>query len=236
MKVTMTARTQPLVRIEECDHNGTQERYLNCEEYLAWCARISNEDNRLNSETAPKLLKFLMDNKHWSPNEMVNFSFEIQTSRAIAQQILRHRSFSFQEFSQRYSKVGAMEPVELRWQAAKNRQSSTDVISADPLDEHGWDLNQLVVQARNAASACYETLLEHGVAKECARMILPLSTQTTLVMNGTFRSWIHFLEQRCDGHAQKEIRLIGEEIRRQLTPEMPFTAAALGWTSGANEK
>ena len=228
MKVTLVAKTQPLISMPVWkDGVEVSERNLNPEEYLAWCARISNEDNRLNHETAPKLLKFLMDNKHWSPNEMVNFAFEIQTSRAIAQQILRHRSFSFQEFSQRYSKVEAVEPVELRMQAEKNRQSSSEAV------ERTSHLYTHVREHLARSQELYGQLLEDGIAKECARMVLPLATQTTLVMNGTFRSWIHFLEQRCDPHAQKEIRLIAEEIRRQLVPEMPFTSEALGWTGEA---
>lgn len=228
MKAEMTARTHPLViGAAASDPDNHAGRYLNCEEYLAWCARISNEDNRLNHETAPKLLKFLMDNKHWSPNEMVSFAFEIQTSRAIAQQLLRHRSFSFQEFSQRYSKVEAIEPVELRWQAEQNRQSSSEVLPPDNV-YYGH-----VMELQKKAQALYSTMVDAGIAKECARMVLPLATQTTLVMHGTFRSWIHFLEQRCDLHAQKEIRLIADEIKRQLIPEMPFTAEALGWVAQA---
>jgi len=220
MKVTLTARTQPLVR----DPLHAEGLYLNCENYLAWCARISNEDNRLNQETAPKLLKYLMDNKHWSPNEMVSFAFEIQTSRAIAQQILRHRSFSFQEFSQRYSKVEAIEPIELRVQAESNRQSSTDTCADIAIDAY-------VEGCIANCQTVYEKLLLNGIAKECARFVLPLATQTTMIMHGTFRSWIHFLDLRCDHHAQKEVRLIAEEIRRQLAPEMPYTAEALGWTN-----
>jgi len=221
MNTLLTAKTQPLI-----DYNGEQTleplEAMNPEEYLAWCARISSPDNRLNSETAPKLLQYLMDNKHWSPNEMVNFSFQIVTSRAIAQQLLRHRSFSFQEFSQRYARVNDFEPIELRLEHDTNRQSSTD-ITDDPV------LRDIVNTALLTCEAVYDTLLDNGVAKECARMILPLTTQTTMVMNGTFRSWIHFLDQRCDEHVQKEIQLIALEIRKQLIPHMPWTAKALNW-------
>lgn len=193
-----------------------------CEEYIIWCARVSSPENRLNHETAPKLLSYLIEHKHWSPFEMVSIGFEIETSRAIAQQILRHRSFSFQEFSQRYSKVEAMEEVELRYQADKNRQSSTDICT----DEF---LNDNVDYAIEEARKVYEVLVANGIAKECARMVLPLATQTTIVMHGTLRSWIHFLSQRCDSHAQKEIQNIAFEIRNQLIPVFPWLSSALNW-------
>jgi thymidylate synthase (FAD) len=203
---------------------------MSAEEYMIYCARVSSPDNRLNHETAPKLLKYLLDAGHWSPFEMISIGFEIETSRAIAQQILRHRSFSFQEFSQRYSKVEAMEPVELRMQAEKNRQSSVDVLEENNI------LYSLVEQHAKDTQKLYNTLLEDGVAKECARMVLPLATQTTIVMHGTLRSWIHFLNQRCDLHAQKEIQLIAFEIQGQLSKVCPWTAKALNWSELDGER
>jgi len=220
MNVMLTARTQSLIKFDD--------RYLNPEEYLAWCARVSSPDNRLNAETAPKLLNYLMEHKHWSPNEMINFSFQIKTSRAIAQQIIRHRSFSFQEFSQRYAEVNELEPVELRKKADTNRQSSSEIYEDNAIK--GEILNGRVAMHMEKSKQLYDELVAAGIATESARMVLPLTTQTTIVMNGTLRSWIHFLEQRCDEHAQKEIRLIAFEIRKLLSEECPWTAKALGWS------
>lgn len=211
MKVELTARTQPL------------DGYTSTlDEYIIWCARVSSPENRGNHETAAKLMKYLMEHKHWSPFEMISFAFQIETSRAIAQQLLRHRSFSFQEFSQRYAEVTEFEDVEFRIQAEMNRQSSTTELT----DE---SLQMLAINAVAHARNAYKELIHQGVAKETARFILPLCTQTTLIMHGTLRSWIHFLDQRCDEHAQKEIRLIAFEIRDQLAEQVPWVAEALGW-------
>ena len=214
MRVTLNAMTQPWLVV-----GG---KSMSLEKYMIYCARVSSPDNRLNHETAPKLLKYLIDAGHWSPFEMISIAFEIETSRAIAQQILRHRSFSFQEFSQRYAKVEAMEPIELRYQAEKNRQSSSDICS----DSTAWNAINDHIESCNAL---YDKLIKAGIAKECARFVLPLTTQTTIIMHGTLRSWIHFLNQRCDDHAQKEVRLIAEEIKKQLSDVCPWTANALGW-------
>jgi len=222
MQVHLNSKTQPLTQRNKLDNESKFYNDMLPEEYMIYCARISSPDNRLNHETAPKLLKYLIDNKHWSPLEMISFGFEIETSRAIAQQILRHRSFSFQEFSQRYAKVTAIEPVELRYKATKNRQSSSDVVT----DGH------ITRKAEKAMAKCFEAyneLIDLGIATECARMVLPLATQTTIVMHGTLRSWIHFLDQRCSDHAQKEIRCIAFAIRNLLIDEVPWTAAALEW-------
>ena len=212
MKVTLNCITQAKV----CNVVFTPE------EYLIYCARVSSNE-RLNNDTAPKLLKYLIDHKHWSPFEMISIGIEIETSRAIAQQILRHRSFSFQEFSQRYAAVTEIEPIELRHQAEKNRQSSTDEIDDECLKD-------MVSLAIANCQGLYKDLLEQGVAKETARMILPLATQTTLVMHGTLRSWIHFFEQRCSEHAQLEIQKIAYEAREAISVVCPWTAKALGWT------
>jgi len=218
MKVTLNCITQPIIEVEaESGHDTT----MNPEEYMIYAARLSSE-NRINNETAPKLLKFLIDHKHWSPFEMISIGIEIETSRAIAQQMLRHRSFSFQEFSQRYAEVTDMEPVQLRYQAEKNRQSSTNEVT----DE---ELNKVLNAALDISREAYDILLKKGVAKECARMVLPLTTQTTIIMHGTLRSWIHFFEQRCSPHAQKEIQQIAYEAREQIAKECPWTASALNW-------
>jgi len=144
------------------------------EEYIIYCARVSSEE-RVNNETAPKLLKYLIDHKHWSPFEMISIGIEIETSRAIAQQLLRHRSFSFQEFSQRYAAVTEMEEISLRFASTKNRQSSTDKVTS------GY-INSIADVAIKESQKAYTELLSQGVAKECARMVLPLTTQTTLML------------------------------------------------------
>jgi len=196
----------------------------NAEELIAYCARVSNPENQMNSETAPRLLKFLIKHKHWSPFEMVDMCVEIKTSRAIAAQILRHRSFSFQEFSQRYSAATEIEPIELRKQADKNRQSSAEIID-EPV------INNVVQYAINHAVQTYEKLINEGVAKEQARMVLPLATQSTLYMKGSIRSWIHYLDLRSEENTQKEHRDIANEIKKIFKKEFPIVAEALGWSN-----
>lgn len=219
MKVKLNCITRPSV----VKQHGTIETYLNPEEYMIYCARISSED-RVNNETAPKLLKYLIDHKHWSPFEMINLGFEVETTRAIGAQILRHRSMSFQEFSQRFAQVGIdmYEKPELRLASVKNRQGSEELANRPDLDEEGE-------QVLKACFTFYKKLIDAGIATECARFYLPLATKTTIVMQGTLRSWIHYLEQRCSEHAQKEIRLIAFEIRNLLAQVCPWTASALGW-------
>ena len=192
------------------------------EELIAYCARVSNPSNQDNKQTAPRLLKFLIKHKHWSPFEMVDMTVEIKTSRAIAAQILRHRSFSFQEFSQRYSQATDIEPIELRKQAESNRQSSEDVID-EPV------INNVVKHSIDTALMTYEKLITQGVAKEQARMVLPLATQTTMYMKGSIRSWIHYIDLRTEQNTQKEHRLIAEECKNILIANLPTVAEALEW-------
>lgn len=218
MNVELNAITSPVTRNED----GT---LMSPEEYMIYCARVSS-DNRVNSETAPRLLKYLVDHKHWSPFEMISIGIEIETTRAVAQQILRHRSFSFQEFSQRYAEVTGVEIPEIRTQAKKNRQSSTGVIEFD--DDP--NLHGVMLEALQFSENAYQCLVDSGVAKECARMVLPLATKTTIVMHGTLRSWIHFFEQRCSEHAQKEIQQIAYAARDQIAAACPWTAEALWHT------
>lgn len=184
------------------------------EELVAYCARVSNPSNQMNKETAPKLLKYLIKHKHWSPFEMASMCVEIKTSRAIAQQILRHRSFSFQEFSQRYAQVVGIEDIEMRLQAKENRQSSTEVLDHDYVHDKVVEINKL-------AADTYSEFIRLGIAKETARFVLPLSTSTTMYMNGTLRSWIHYLQQRCDEHTQKEHREIALGILSIFKKEFP---------------
>jgi thymidylate synthase (FAD) len=212
------------------------------EQLIVYIARVSNPGNQNNTETSPKLIKYLIENKHWSPFEMVDFTVEIKTSRAIAQQILRHRSFSFQEFSQRYAKVSEFEPIELRKQTEKNRQSSSEVFDPTILyyyndeDFGKYKLSELVKEHTKNSDALYNRLIEEGVAKESARFILPLSTSTTIYMKGSVRSWIHYLQIRCDEHTQKEHREIALEIKDIFVSLLPSVSEALNFKINNDEK
>jgi len=192
------------------------------EDLIGYCARVSNPSNQLNTETAPKLLKYCIDHGHWSIFEQASMTVEIKTSRAIAAQIIRHKSFSFQEFSQRYSEVTEMETLELRKQAQKNRQSS----------EHVMDdvvLNNAAKYAIDFSIKTYEKLIREGVAKECARMILPLCTQTTLYMSGTARSFINYLMLRTKEDTQKEHRDIALKIQKIFSSNFPNVSKSLNF-------
>jgi len=197
------------------------------EELISYCARVSNPSNQLNVETAPKLLAYLIKHKHWSPFEMASMTFEIKTSRAIAAQILRHRSFSFQEFSQRYASVVGMEKIEWRMQGKTNRQVGDDVIKL-PVE-----LEDNLQWVQDKCEDLYHDLVKMGIAKECARMVLPLNTSTTIYMNGTIRSWIHYLDIRCKDDTQKEHREIADEIKSSFQFHFPSISEALGW-NGSN--
>lgn len=200
---------------------------LTPEDLVAYCARVSNPSNQMNTETAPKLLKFLIKHKHWSPMEMVDMTLEIQTSRAIAAQILRHKSFSFQEFSQRYSVAAEYEDVELRMQGDKNRQVGENLISKDHPAFNS--ITNLVAESIALSDHCYNTMIENGIAKEIARMVLPLTTQTTLYMKGNLRSWIHYIELRTQENTQKEHRLVAEECKKIFKRNFPIISEALEW-------
>ena len=197
------------------------EGIKSAEELISYCARVSNPSNQLNTETAPKLLSYLIKHKHWSPFEMVSMCVEIQTSRAIAAQILRHRSFSFQEFSQRYSTATELEKIEFRKQGKTNRQVGDEEIQLTPFQA------SLVDQAEHSCLVAYEKLIESGIAKECARMVLPLNTKTTMYMSGTVRSWVHYLEIRTKKDTQKEHRELAELIQKIFNEQFPTIAQAL---------
>lgn len=205
----------------------------NAEVNIVEIARVSS--NRLDKSEKPEgLINYLIKNKHWSPFEHSYMTVEIETSKAIGIQLLRHRSFTFQEFSQRYAKVDEYEPFELRRQAEKNRQSSEEVFNPKIwMDDNvvGWEAEaekmiQLHIQQ---TFKLYEALLKAGVAKECARMVLPMCTKTTIYMTGSIRSWIHMLEIRDDAHAQKEVQLIAKEIKNLFIKELPIISNALNW-------
>ncbi len=196
----------------------------------------SREDK---TEEPEKLLKYLIDNNHWSPFEHAMLSVRIVTSRAISTQIIRHWSMRFQEFSQRYSDDISIEPIELRGKSEKNRQSSTNIINPLAKDliigEQSWEgwgdnANEIVETFVDTSLDLYKSLIKAGVASECARMILPMATKTSIVMSGTVRSYIHFLELRDDAHAQKEAQVIAKEIKAIFCHLFPMTAAALEWT------
>jgi thymidylate synthase (FAD) len=188
------------------------------EELIAYMARVSNSTNQDNPETAPKLLKYLMKNKHWSPFEMVNVCMEIKCTRDIARQILRHRSFSFQEFSQRYAEALDWEYGEVRLQDEKNRQNSLP--TQDRELERWWHDQQASLSAQ--ARGVYGAALNQGIAKEVARKVLPEGlTMSTMYMNGTLRSWMHYVDIRCDEATQKEHRVVAEQCLGVLSKEFP---------------
>ncbi len=195
------------------------------EKLISYCARVSNPTNQSNTETAPKLLTYLIKQRHWSPFEMANMVIEIKTTRAIAAQILRHRSFSFQEFSQRYSKSTDVEICEARRQDTKNRQNSVDDLSDDDKiwfknsQEHVWEVSKQL----------YDQALKRGIAKECARGLLPLNTSTTLYMNGTIRSWIHYVDLRTANGTQQEHMEIALGVKKILIEQLPNVSKGMGW-------
>ncbi len=191
---------------------------------LAYMARVSNPDNQSNTKTSPKLIKYLIDNKHWSPLEMVSLCVSIKTTRSIAQQIIRHRSFSFQEFSTRYAEI--KDPPQapcLRRQDTSNRQNSIDDLS-----EHQKESLQLLVDRQLQESyALYNLLLKKGVAKECARDVLPLSTPTRLYMHGNLRSWIHYCQLRSSNGTQHEHKLIADQCFDIIKDCFPLVYASV---------
>ena len=190
------------------------------EKQIVYMARVSNPSNQSNLETAPRLIKYLIKHKHWSPFEMASMQIEIETTRAIAAQILRHRSFSFQEFSQRYSSVDQLGTVglpHLRSQDLKNKQASHDDLDPAKVDL----MNKQIQQLYHSTFDYYEYLLSQGVAKECARSILPLGTPTRMYMNGTLRSWVHFLQIRSGVETQLEHRLVANAIKDIFEEQFP---------------
>ena len=208
MNVSLVSITQPFSNLDSA------------EDIIAYCARVSNPENQKNVETAPRLLKFLIKHGHWSPFEMVDMTVEIKTSRAIAAQILRHRSFSFQEFSQRYSEAQCLENLELRKQADKNRQSSSEAFEDS-------QLHTKVREHLAKSLSLYKNLIRKGAAKESARMILPLTPETTMYMKGSARSWIHYIDLRTKQNTQKEHREIAEECKNIFKHNFPTTSEAL---------
>lgn len=194
----------------------------NAETQIMRCARQSSS-TPLSDDVA--LLRYCVEHKHWSVFEMANMCVQIETSRAISAQIIRHRSFSYQEFSQRYAVVQGIEPVTPRRQAEKNRQSSTPGLSPAV---HKW-FAQEVALLNERTLRLYEEALQRGVARESARFVLPMASYTRLAMNGTARSWIHYLQVRDHPDTQEEHRAIARQIKAIFVREFPHTSAALGW-------
>lgn len=205
------------------------------EQNIMYCARVSNPKNQGSENT--KLLNYCINHGHWSIFEMANMCVEIETSRAISAQILRHRSFSFQEFSQRYKEITAFddsfEIYPARSQDLKNRQNSIDNMSED--DRLWFEAAQLDLQ--DSAIKAYEEALNRGIAKEQARFLLPINAKTRLYMNGTVRSWLHYLKLRCGNGTQKEHMDIAKEIRDNIfIKEFPIISEAMEWKELDNEE
>jgi thymidylate synthase (FAD) len=197
------------------------------EEFIVYIARVSNPSNQMNMETAPRLINYLIKHKHWSPFEFVDMTVEIVTRRSIAAQILRHKSFSFQEFSQRYSSATSIQDIELRKQAEKNRQSSADPYNPDWVG--GVKLSDIVDGHFQASLNLYNQMIAAGIAREVARDILPLATETTMYMKGSIRSWIHYLELRTADDTQKEHREIANKIKDIFIEHFPSVGSSLNF-------
>ena len=197
------------------------------EQLMAYVARVSNPSNQDNEKYAG-LLKYCIKHNHWSVFEQSSMTLEIETTRAIAAQILRHRSFTFQEFSQRYAASTALGDIplpELRRQDLKNRQNSTNDLDPFVVQDYELKIKKHFVDAVKL----YDEMLEAGVAKECARMVLPLATPTRIYMTGSCRSWIHYINLRSAHGTQKEHMVIAEACRKVFTEQFPAVSEALEW-------
>ena len=195
------------------------------EKHIAYCARVSNPNNQ-NNESIAGLLKYCIKHQHWSIFEQAFMTLEIETTRGLAAQILRHRSFTYQEFSQRYAEstaLGDIELPELRRQDDKNRQNSIDDLDPKVVEKLNRQMNTLF----SSAYSLYNQMLDEGVAKECARFVLPLATPTRLYMSGTVRSWLHYIELRTGHGTQKEHIEIASECKRIFSEQFPTIASAM---------
>ena len=229
MKVRLVGYTQPT---EEFAQEGMKD----VQDLISFCARVSNPSNQMNMETTEKLLSYLAKHKHWSPFEMASATLEIETTRDIARQILRHRSFAFQEFSQRYADPTqdlAFVLREARFQDLKNRQNSIEIdLTSDEGRRlaYGWEQMQkrVIEEAKNA----YKWAVEHGIAKEQARAVLPEgNTVSRLYMQGTIRSWIHFIELRSGNGTQKENIEVAKACAEAIVGIFPLTASFISKNS-----
>jgi thymidylate synthase (FAD) len=213
-----------LMKVQLISYTKDARGDLSLTELVAYCARVSNPANQNNTDNSEKLIKYLIDHKHWSPLEMVHATLEIETTRDIARQILRHRSFSFQEFSQRYADPTKMEfdISEARLQDPKNRQNSISD-GVDPVVQYGWDTLQR--QAVTDALERYKWAIDSGIAKEQARKVLPEGlTASKLYMSGSLRSWIHYIQLRSSNGTQKEHMEIARACAEVITEIFPLAA------------
>ena len=220
MKVKLISSSKPSRELQT-------EGLYDAQELIAFCARVSNPSNQFNTDTADRLIRYLIKHKHWSPLEMVSACLEIETTRDIARQILRHRSFSFQEFSQRYA-----DPTkdlnfvlrEARLQDNKNRQNSYEMnLQSDEQRQIAYQWQQMQTRVMVEAQNAYEWAISKGIAKEQARAVLPEGlTVSRLYMNGTLRSWVHFIELRSGNGTQKEHREIARECAKVITEVFPM--------------
>ena len=218
MNVELKSITTPT---QELQDKGIQT----AEDFVVYCARVSNPSNQYNTETNERLINYCIKHQHWSIFEQAFCTFEIVTSRAIAAQILRHRSFTFQEFSQRYSTATQLEDLHFRRQGKTNRQVGDEEF---PMSQN-LDVAVQIHEAQQKCLKVYEKLLENGIAKECARMILPLNTQTTLYMSGSIRSFIHYIELRSKEDTQREHRDVALAMKNIFIKTFPTIAKALEW-------
>ena len=203
------------------------------ESHIVYCARVSNPKGQQEGKNPERLLSYLVKHKHWSPFEMASCCVEINTTRDISAQILRHRSFSFQEFSQRYSDVTTLatpEGFDLRAQDPTNRQNSLDTLS----DEDKCYFSTQIADVMFKATALYNEMVSSGVAKECARKVLPMNSPTRLYMSGTIRSWIHYLQVRTGPETQLEHRQIAEAIAGVLSRELPSLSNLIRYSETEN--
>ena len=218
MKVSLVSSSQPSAEL-------AAQGIVNAQELVAFCARVSNPANQTNTDTSEKLIRYLIKHRHWSPLEMVSACLEIETTRDIARQILRHRSFSFQEFSQRYAVADlGIELKEARLQDTKNRQNSLATDDADLAMR--WQLKQQ--RAAEVAQDSYNWAIQHGIAKEQARAVLPEGlTVSRLYMQGTLRSWLHYIELRSGPETQKEHREVAQACAAALETIFPMVSEFL---------
>jgi thymidylate synthase (FAD) len=198
------------------------------EKHIAYCARVSNPSNQGN-DSFEGLIKYCIKHKHWSIFEQAFLTVELSTTRAIAAQVLRHRSFTFQEFSQRYADstvLGRIPLPELRRQDTKNRQNSTDDL--DPFENQKMQIQMQTLF--DSATALYQQMLERGVAKECARNVLPMCVPTKMYMSGSLRSWMHYIDLRSANGTQKEHMVLANECKAIFVEQFPVIASALDWS------
>jgi thymidylate synthase (FAD) len=201
-----------------------------CEKLMAYCARVSNPNGQ-NNDSIAKLLKYCIAHEHWSIFEQAFMTVEINTTRGIAAQVLRHRSFTFQEFSQRYADATLLSegipPFELRRQDTKNRQNSIDDISNEIKVKWNTQIREHFAKSK----AIYDGMIADGIAKECARFVLPLAVPTRLYMSGTIRSWIHYINLRSSHGTQKEHMDIANSVKKIFIQQLPVVSQALEWNN-----